>query len=183
MYNTFEEIARRYALALFEVAEEANELDTIARDLENLDQCFKNSAELRLVIRTPGIEPQAFGAVFGEILKRLDACETMRRFVSLICGRKRYFILPAIIRHFDTMLRKKRGEINARVLSAQPLEASQLDSLVKALQPFAPNGSIQIESAIDSELIGGLKILIGASLIDLSVQHRLQTLHRTLSEA
>lgn len=183
MYNTFEEVARRYAKALFEIAEEQNKMETISQSMVEMSAMFVASSDLRRVVRTPGIAPEIFSEIFEEILKKMGAGKILHRFVGLLCNRKRVFLIPSIIRHYEAMLREYRGEITAAVTSAQTLDDKQLAALTKALQPFAGRGSVTVQHKIDSSLIGGLKILLGPQLLDLSVKHRLEAIHRTLKEA
>ncbi|NQY81665.1 MAG: ATP synthase F1 subunit delta [Alphaproteobacteria bacterium] len=182
MYNTFEEVARRYAKALFETAQDQDEMDAVAASITELGSMFAASSDLLRLVRTPGIKPAKFTEIFQEILKQMQTSETLRRFVGLLCERKRVFLIPATIRHFESMLKKMRGEISATVTTAQQFDTKQLDALTKALQPFAGSGKISVQHQVDSSLIGGLKILLGSKLIDLSVRHRLEAIHRTLSE-
>lgn len=184
MYNTFEEVARRYAKALFETACELNELEAVAASMDELGAMFVASDDLRRLVRTPGIKPEVHTSIFTEILQKMEAGDTLRKFVGLLCLRKRVFLIPAIIQHFDVMLKEMRGEITATVTSAKELATEQAEALSKALQPFAKGGEgkVTVQHQVDPSLIGGLKILLGPRLIDLSVRHRLEAVHRSLNE-
>ncbi len=182
MYNTFEEVARRYAKALFETAHDLNELEGVSGSMQELRAMFAASSDLQRLVRTPGIKPEVYSSIFTEILEKMQAGETLRKFVSLLCLRKRVFLIPTIVQHFDTMLKDMRGEITANVTSAKDLSADQLAALTTALQPFADHGKVSVEHQVDPDLIGGLKILLGPKLIDLSVRHRLEAVHLSLNE-
>ena len=188
MYNTFEEVARRYAKALFETASDLAELEDVATSMTELRAMFAASGDLQRLVRTPGIKPETHTDIFTVILQKMQAGDTLRKFVGLLCLRKRVFLIPAIIRHFDTMLKESRGEITATVTSAKELSADQAAALSAALQPFANQGAdkskgkVTVQHQVDPALIGGLKILLGPRLIDLSVRHCLEAIHRSLNE-
>ena len=180
MYNTFEEVAHRYAAALFAAGQETGDLDSVDKAMTSFGNLFAQSEDMKRVVRTPGISPEEYSAVFTAICQKIGAGETIYNFTQLLCTRKRVFLMPSIVEHFQEMMSAMRGEVQATVISAKPLNKDQITALTKSLQPFAGQGKVLVHQRVDEQLIGGFKVLMDTRLIDLTVKSRLEAIQSSL---
>ena len=89
-------------------------------------------------------------------------------------------ILPAIAEAFEELKALDEGTLDAQIIAASKPSASGVKDLVKRLE--AKFGKkIEAKVSVDSELIGGIKIIVGDTVIDASVKGQLQNLAYTLS--
>jgi len=166
-------VAARYALALFELADEQRKLDQVATDLRSIDSMLIESADLRRLIRNPVISRAESGGVMGALLERTGADELTRKFIGLVAANRRLFALPAIIKAFLAELAARRGEITAEVVSATRLTDGQSQALESALRG-AVGGKVALSVAVDPSLIGGLVVKVGSRMVDSSLKTKLQ---------
>ncbi|MFP4004110.1 MAG: F0F1 ATP synthase subunit delta [Alphaproteobacteria bacterium] len=175
-------IAGRYAIALFELADEAKALDAVEADLTGLRRMIAESADLARLVRSPQFSREDQAQAMGAILDKAGAHELTRKFVGLVAHNRRLFALPDMARAFSRLLAEKRGEESARVRSAQPLTKEQISQLSERLKKSLGK-DVRLETEVDEDLIGGLVVQVGSKLIDTSLRTKLANIHIAMREA
>ena len=127
-------VAARYALALFELADEQRKLDAVADDLKALDALIDENEDLQRMMASPVIGRAAQGQAIGALLLQAGADDLTQRFVSVSAANRRLYALRYIIKAFLAELAERRGEISAEVISAQSLSEDQTRAVEQALQ-------------------------------------------------
>ena len=169
------EIAGRYALALFELADERKVLDEVAGDLRALKTMLADSADLQRLIRSPVLSRADQGAAIAALLKRSEAKELTRNFVALAATNRRLFALPRMIDAYLAELARRRGEVTAEVTAANKLTDAQAQSLTETLKKLV-GAKVTVDIKIDPELLGGLIVKLGSKLFDSSLRTKLRKL-------
>ena len=176
------DIAERYGLALYELADEAKCLDDIAGDLSDLKQLIADSDDLTKLLRSPLIDRDDKARAMTAILDRGGAHELTRRFVGVAAENNRLFALASMIEAYLAELARRRGEITAEVTSARALTDEQLQQLTDSLRAKL-GGKIAVEPNVDPSLIGGLVVRVGSRMIDASLKTKLQRLQYAMKGA
>lgn len=172
-------LARRYATALLELADEKNVIDAVEADLIVMRDVAENDASFIAMATHPRLSIQ-------DALKAVEAmCEQAKlndltaAFLRQIVKAHRLSILGLIIQVFEADLATRRGEHTAFVTSSKALSAEQETELAKQLGTIV-GGSVQLLVEEDSSLMGGLVIKMGSRLIDASIKGKLARLERQL---
>jgi F-type H+-transporting ATPase subunit delta len=168
-------LAARYAAALFELADEAKQLDAVAGDLRTVKALIAESPELRRLVRSPVLSRADQGRAFAVVLQRAGIGELVRRFIGLVAENRRLFALLDMIEAYLAELARRRGEVTATVTSATPLSEAQAAALADALRR-AMGGKVAVTVKTDPGLIGGLVVKVGSRMIDSSLKSKLQRL-------
>lgn len=176
------QLAGRYAKALFELADEKQDLDAVAADLRAVQGLLDESSDLRVALRSPLIRREAQGGAVAEVLAKAGIGETVRNFVGVVANHRRLAALPEMIRAFLAELARRRGEVTARVASARPLGDAQSKAVVESLKK-AMGAKVAVDFSVDPALIGGLVVHVGSRMIDSSVRTRLQKLQQAMKGA
>ncbi|MBT5572607.1 MAG: F0F1 ATP synthase subunit delta, partial [Alphaproteobacteria bacterium] len=90
-------IAQRYGLALYELADEAKSLDDVASDLESLKALIAESSDLEKLLRSPVIDGDDKMKAMNTILEQGGANSLTRRFIGVVAGNNRLFVLADMI--------------------------------------------------------------------------------------
>jgi F-type H+-transporting ATPase subunit delta len=175
-------VAERYATALYDLADESKSLDAVAEDLRHLKAMIDGSPDLRRFLRSPLIDRQAQTRGMQAVLAAAKTGDLVRRFVGVVGGNRRLFVLPGMVDAFLARLAKRRGEATVHVASARPLSAEQSAALTDALKKVVGQ-KINIEAKVEPELIGGLVVRVGSRMVDTSICTQLQKLRRALRAA
>ncbi len=169
--------ARRYAEAVLEIARRDGTLDAWLTDLR-IAAATVASPEAARTVANPALPP----AARREVLTMLLADRISRpalNLVVLLAQRGRIAALPAIVREYAGLVDRERGVVAATVSSALPLDAAELDAITARLRALTGSG-VEVATAVDTALIGGLTVRVGDRLIDASVRGRLERLRDRL---
>lgn len=174
-------IASRYAKSLLDLAIEQNKLERVKEDIEHF-QAAKENRDLFLLLKSPIIKPgkkqEIFTALFAD---KYD--EMTLGFLKIILTKGREYHLPEIADEFMKQYRADQDISTIKVTTASPLSESALKSIKdKLLTASATRGFVEIENAVDPDLIGGFVIEFGDNLYDASVAHSLEKLKKEFSK-
>ena len=176
------QIAGRYATALFELADEQKLLDAVADDVRQIESLLDQSADMSLLVRSPVLKREEQGKAIGAILDKIGANDLTKKFIGHVALNRRLFVLSAMIKAYLAALAVKRGEVNAYVTTAKKLTATQVKNLEKVLNE-AVVGTISINQTVNSDLIGGMIVQVGSQMVDSSVATKLQKLKLAMKGA
>lgn len=168
-------MAGRYAAALFELAKEQKALDQVARDVLAFQRLLEASPELTRLVRSPVIAAEAQARALDAILARIGMSGFTSNFLKLLVRNRRLFAVADMLRAFQALLARERGEVSADVASAHPLSAEQMQVLSDSLKA-STGKQVQIRTRVDPNLLGGLIVKVGSKMIDSSLRTKLNNL-------
>ena len=169
--------ARRYAEAALELARRDGTLDAWLVEV-NLAVELVGAKEAATVVDNPAIAWEVRRAIITGLLGSRVGVPT-RNLVLLLARRGRLSILPHVARELKRLVDLEHGVVVANVTSAQPLEPAELAAIAERVA--ATSGSrVEVHSAVDPALIGGLTVRVGDRLIDASVRGRLSRSRESL---
>lgn len=174
-------VARRYANALYEEADEAGVLEAVDDDVLMLRRSLTSNDELSRFFESPVISPEKKDDIVQSLLE--DRIEPLTlQFLRLLVQKDRETLTKAILDQYQSLRDEQRGVVVARVQVAQPLADADRETLVEALE--AKTGkSIRLQVEEEPELIGGLVIRIGDRVFDGSVRNQLTNLRDRLRDS
>ena len=176
-----EGIADRYATAIFEIAQENNDLDGLEASINDLGTALADSAELRDVIASPILARSEQKAVMAAVGAKMGLSTVMQNVLGLMAEKRRLFVLPQMVKALRAKIADHRGEVTAEVTSAKALTKAQTDKLAKTLaDKFGKN--ITIQASVDESIIGGLIVKVGSKMIDTSIKAKLNSLQNAMKE-
>jgi F-type H+-transporting ATPase subunit delta len=171
-------IARRYAQALFSTAMKAGTVERVETDLEMIDALLRTSPRLLRILRAPTIG----AAEKKELARRLFESQISNltlRFLSLLIDKRREGVLPEINREFRSLSYGARGILPVTATVATHLTAEERARLIEALVRRTGK-TIELSEEVDPELIGGMVLRLGDTIIDGSVAGQLRRLRQQL---
>lgn len=173
-------VASRYASALLDMAEEAKLIDKVEKDMQELSAMIAESDDLRSLIENPLMNRgQQRDGILG-IVEKAKLQQLTGNFLGVVSDNRRLAALPQIIKKFVEELRRRRGEVEAKVETAFALSPAQTDALQKELTK-AMGTNVTLDVAVDEDLLGGMVVTVGSRMIDDSVRRKLERLQRTMS--
>jgi F-type H+-transporting ATPase subunit delta len=100
--------------------------------------------------------------------------------LAILVDNGRLAVLPEIARHFHVLVDALTGVRQAVVHSAFPIEGAALDDLTKVIEKrFGSKLTVQV--ALEPELIGGVRVVVGDEVLDTSVKARLEQMKVALT--
>lgn len=165
----------RYALALFELAEQGRSIDTVEASLLAVRDALAQSAEFRDLTTSPVVARGAAVKAVLAVADQLGVDATTRNFLGVLAENRRLGQLSQIIRAFRQLASRHRGETTAEVTSAHPLTDDQVAALKQQLRQRVGR-DVSVDLSVDPTLLGGLVVRIGSQMIDSSIRTRLNAL-------
>ncbi len=167
-----------YADAMIAVAGAENNLDVVKSQMAEFSQAVQQNEELRSALGNR-LLPAATRTQIVDDLLAGKALDTTRALVALVVGAGRGSELPQIVDSFIERAATASGHQLATVRTAVPLTEDQKTRLARALESKV-GGSIELQNIVDPDVIGGAITTIGDTVLDGSVNTRLQQMRETL---
>ena len=175
------ETSERYSRALFEVAQEARELEKIENDIKNFASLLNNSLEIKNFIHNPTQSKENQNNALKLLAEKLNFSKNLKNFMFLLIEKRRIFFVDKIINSFLKLCSEKRGEVKASLISSKVLSKTEIENIGNELS--SSMGSIlKFDYKVDKELIGGLKLQLGSFMIDTSIKNKLNKYEKLMLE-
>ena len=174
-------IAKRYAAAVFEIAQENKSLAKLESGLDDLSAAIAESADLRTLITSPLISREEQGKAIAGVADKMGLQPVLKNALGLMAGKRRLFVLPQLIDQLRAMIAEDKGEVTAEVVTAKALTKTQSDKLAKTLAARVGK-TVKINATVDDTLVGGLVVKVGSKMIDTSLRSKLASLQNAMKE-
>ncbi len=174
--------ARRYAKALLQIGDQQGNVPQLQQELDTVAAAVTANADLARLVASPLVLPRKKAEVFEAILASAKLSETLRHFFHVVAEAGRLNLLPDLRRTFADLVDERAGIVEARVVSAQPLSEAQSQALMASLGRRTGK-TIRLSWSQDPALLGGLKVQVGSTVLDASLQGQLRQLKTQLLSA
>jgi len=176
-------LARRYARALLDVANEGGRRGALAlRDeLRAFVPQLDGHPQLRLALAHPALGAEQRRRVMLALAEAAKVTPLVKRLVALLSARDRLLLLPDVSEAYADLANAAHGVVAADVASAVPLGTAQKKALEAALK--GSGVSVELRTRVEPLLVGGLVVRAFGRTYDGSVRERLAALRRRLAAA
>ena len=170
-------IARNYAEAAFELADQAGQTAEYAELLDALAETIRSTPELESVLLSPRVPKPAKVRLMGQGLQSTP--KPFRLFVEAVVRRGRASLLPEIATEYERLLDKKLGRVRAAVTVAREPDGALRQAIERDLTR-ALGQQIIAKYTTDPAILGGTIVRVGDRIYDGSVRRRMTRLRRQL---
>jgi F-type H+-transporting ATPase subunit delta len=167
-------IPRKYAEALFLLAEKTDEPEAILNDMESLVELLRQMPTLLSFLESPDIAHKEKSKFLEDSLRE-RVKETTWLFLTLLLKRKRMTLLPEILSEYVSIDEEKKGIQRAQVVSAVALEEDERELLSSTLRRITGK-EVVTEARVDPTIVGGVIVYLNGRVIDGSMRNRLEEL-------
>jgi F-type H+-transporting ATPase subunit delta len=175
-------MAGRYATALFELALESNAVDAVKADLEKFDALVAGNADLTRLVRSPVFTADEQGRAISAILDKVGIGGLAAKFLHLVASNRRLFAARDMVRGFNALVAKHKGEVTAQVTVAEKLNDARLAEIKAALKSVTGK-DVLVDILVDPTIIGGLIVKLGSRMVDSSLRTKLNAIKFAMKEA
>ncbi|MGL5244478.1 MAG: F0F1 ATP synthase subunit delta [Sarcina sp.] len=170
----YEYLDRRYALALYQVAEEKGKVEEYLEDLREICDLINNNQDFYEVIKHPQISTTRKKETFKSIFNgKID--DELISFLLILIEKDRILYLREKLNEMEKIHLEKNNTLVADVKSAIPLDKEQVDALINKLEKKY-NKKILLKEKVDQSIIGGLYVRVGDDVIDGTIKSKLDEL-------
>jgi F-type H+-transporting ATPase subunit delta len=179
-WRVVEEIARVYADALFEVAQEKDELDDVHDQLDEFADTLNESRDMRTFFFSPYFSSADKREAIGNAVS--GASEEFVNFLELLAEKHR---MPAVFRirdRFDELWAEANKRLEVKLTSAIELDKKVVDQVSKEVERQTDR-EIEVETEVDPDILGGLVLRVGNRVLDASLRGKLERLRKEVARA
>jgi F-type H+-transporting ATPase subunit delta len=172
-------LAGRYATAIFELAQEEKAVEVLEREFAQVRAAIGGSPDLFRLVHSPVFSRDDQAKAMAAVLEKMGVSRLTKNFIALMASKRRLFALLDVIRAYEGLLARLRGEVQATVTSARSLkdgEMAELRAILKSKLGREP----RIETKVDPTLLGGLVVKVGSRMIDSSLRTKLNGIRAAL---
>ena len=173
-----QEIAEKYANALFELGQEKDELATIGEEFAEVAALLEENQELNQVLEHPSLDYKQKKEILAEVFSG-QLSTTFLNFIKLLVDKKREVYLTEIHQQFKELIAAEENRLTVEVETPLELSAKHKSKLQDKLKT-ALDKEIELEIEVKPDLIGGLVLKIGDKVIDGSIKNYLQEVELNL---
>ncbi|MEL7480471.1 MAG: ATP synthase F1 subunit delta [Pseudomonadota bacterium] len=176
------EAARRYANALFELAQDKGQLADVHDAFGRFATLVRDSKDLTRLIQSPLFSRENKAEILTRVATQASLPDLLGKFLGTIAMNGRAADLPATAAAFDELYAKQRGVQRAVARTAKPMTDAQRKRIEDIIAK-SHGGDVDLTTEVDESLIGGLQLRIGSTLIDASLKAKLERLNSAMKGA
>jgi ATP synthase F1 delta subunit len=175
-----EEIAQVYARSLFEVAEEHDKLDDVRDQIGQFADALGESRDLQTFFFSPYFSTEEKKKGLASALEGADP--VVENFLALLIENHRMPVLFRVRRELDQMWREVNKLLPVQITSAVELDRAVTQQIGDEIGRQTGR-TVELTSTVDPDVLGGLVVRVGNSILDASIRTRLERLRKQVARA
>jgi F-type H+-transporting ATPase subunit delta len=175
-----EEIAQVYARSLFEAASERNKLDKIRDQLGEFADVVNESRDLQAFLFSPYFSTEEKREGLRKVVTGAEP--ELTNFLELLAENHRMPLIFRTRRAFDALWEEEHKLLPVDITSAVELDSKLVKSIGDRIGEQTGR-KVELTSRVDPEILGGIVLRVGNSILDASIKNRLNRLRRQIARA
>ncbi|MBF0622924.1 MAG: ATP synthase F1 subunit delta [Magnetococcales bacterium] len=168
-------LAKRYATALAELANERNVVETVGEELNQFQELLNQASAVRALLTTPTTPLTEQQSAIAMVLDKANPTEITGNFLKLLVDKRRMPLIDAMVDAYNRIVEERSGRVSVNVDTAKALTQTHVSQLETSFSEILGK-EVKLEIEEKPDLLGGLVIQIGSVMIDSSVRNRLSRL-------
>jgi ATP synthase F1 delta subunit len=174
-----EELAQVYGRSLFEVAREHGSLDELREQIGQFADAVNENRELAMFFFSPYFSTKEKQEALGRILD--EANPILLNFLGLLIENHRMPVIFRIREEYERLWEEENRMLPVEITSAIALDAATTDSVGKNIGERTGR-KVTLAARVDPDILGGIIIRVGNSILDASIRNRLEQLRRHVAQ-
>jgi ATP synthase F1 delta subunit len=175
-----EEIAAVYARSLFEVASEQDKLDAIREQLGEFADALGETRELQVFFFSPYFSTAEKQDGLDRAVS--DADPILVNFLKLLIENHRMPVIFRVRRGYEELWQEENQLLPVQVTSAVELDQATVRQIGDRIAEQTGR-KIELSASVEPEILGGLVVRVGNSILDASIRNRLEQLRKQVARA
>ena len=174
-----EELARVYSRSLFAVALEQGKLDVVREQLGQFADALNEQRELAIFFFSPYFSSSEKQRSLGTLLEGAD--ETLVNFLELLIENHRMPVIFRVRQEYERLWEEENRMLPVQITSAIALDEATTESLGRTIGERAGR-KVALAARVDPDILGGIIVRVGNSILDASIRTRLEQLRRHVAQ-
>ena len=171
-------IARNYAEVLLDLARKGGDLDGWGRMLADVADAMGRDRKLREFLETPRVSAAQKNVVLGKAFQdRMP--RLLVRFLQTLVANRRQMLIPEIAIEYQALVDEASGRVHAQVTLSREPDDAERDAITRELSRVLGRQVVP-HVLVNAEILGGIVVKVGDTVMDGSVRRRLAMLEHRL---
>lgn len=170
-------LAHRYAKSIIDLSTEKGQLNAVYADMKLIGRICRSNPDFVLVLKSPIIKSDKKGKIIQAVLQSQVGAITSQ-FIQLLVNKSRESNLPEIAEAFIAQYNDIHQIRQVKITTAAPLSELVQAAILDKVKTAIPAASIELETAVDEELIGGFVLETADKQIDMSILRDLKDVRK-----
>lgn len=170
-------LAARYAKSILDLSIEKGQVENVYKDMVLLQDTCKGSREFVNLLRSPVIKPDKKGKILDAILTGKISPLTAA-FIKLLLNKERESHFPEIATAYIDQYKTYKGIQVVKLTTAVPVGEDVKKAILERIKTGQNGHTIELDTTVREELIGGFIVEIGDRMVDSSVAHELNNIRK-----
>ena len=175
-----EEIASVYARSLFEVAQEQGKLDDVRDQLGEFADALDSNQEMQVFFFSPYFSTPEKEEGLDKVVTGAEPI--LENFLKLLIEKHRMPTVFRVRRVFDELWQRENKLLPVEITSAIELDKKTVKQIGDRIGEETGQ-KIELSERVDPDILGGLVVRVGNSIIDSSIRARLDSLRKQVAKA
>ncbi len=175
-----EEIATVYARSLFEVATEQDKLDLVREQVGEFADAVSENRELQIFLFSPYFSTEEKADGLDRALTDVDP--VVENFLKLLIEKHRMPVIFRIRAEYDQLWEEENKLLPVEITSAIELPEETVKQLGDRISEQTGR-TVELSSHVEPDILGGIVVQVGNSVLDASIRNRLEQLRRQVAKA
>ncbi len=173
-------ISVRYARALLKSAVDAKQEDEVYDQMQLLVRCYFELPALRQTIDNPMLSKDKKQMLLETAVGGEQALPLVKTFIGLILKEDREDMIQFMAASYVTLYRQQKNIIRGKLTTAVAV-SPQMEQKMRKMVESKTQGTVEFESEVDPDIIGGFILEYDTYRMDASVKSKLNTILTQLS--
>ncbi len=174
-----EELAQVYARSLFEVAREQGKLDVLREQLGQFADALDANRQLAVFFFSPYFSSEEKQQALERAIEGADPI--LPNFLKVLIENHRMPVIFRIRQDYQRLWDEENRTLPVEVTSAIALDQTTTESLARTIGERAGR-TVTLEARVDPDILGGIVVRVGNSILDASIRNRLEQLRRHVAQ-
>ncbi len=170
--------ASAYGRALYELAAEEGKSEKLGTELRLIASVIQK--DYVNLMDSPAVSKEEKCGLLRNAFGKAD--QLLQNFLFILCEKRAFYRFSACVAAYFSAMDEAMNILRATAITARPMEERQKEALCRKLSELTGK-QVCLESQIDADLIGGIRLRYDGVQLDGSLRSRLDALHRNLAEA
>ncbi len=174
-----DELAEVYARSLFEVALQQGKLDELREQLGQFADALDQNRELAVFFFSPYFSTKEKQDGLERLLDGAE--ETFLNFLKLLIENHRMPVIFRTRQQFERLWERENQLLPVDITSAIALDQETTENLGRTIGERAGR-KVRLAAHVDPDILGGIVLRVGNSILDASIRNRLEQLRRHVAQ-
>lgn len=171
-------VAKRYALALLQIAKETQTLEVMQEELRVVKEVVQFNPEIKVILNSSKLSIEKKKEIIKTVFSSVNV--NVLNTLLILIDRHREDHIVDVANEFLELANNEMGIAEAKVYSTRELSDAEREAISTVFAAKVGKKSLKIENIVDSNLLGGIRLRIGNRIYDGSLRGKLDRLERKL---